>query len=232
MKQPISLSIVIPAYNEEEIIVSSVQQTLDAVQAAVADFEVIIVDDCSLDSTKALIEANLHLWPNTRLVSKSQNGGFGSAVWAGIEQANKEFILCVPVDSPMDDETLAPFIATAPTTDVIASYRVKRVGYTTRMRFNSWAYHKLIYHTFGLKLKDYNWIHLYRKEVFDKVSYNSLGIFMMAEVLVEAHKHGYRIAEIPVDQKQRMTGIATSAKLSTILFVLEEMYAYLKNRKG
>ncbi len=230
MSDSISLSIVIPAYNEEEIIVSSVQQTLEAVQAAITDFEIIIVDDCSIDTTRQLIEANVHRWPNTRLVCKEQNGGFGSAVWAGIQEATKEFILCVPVDSPMDHDTLAPFIATAPTTDVIASYRVKRVGYTLRMRFNSWAYHKLICQVFGLKLRDYNWIHLYRKQVFDKVQYNSLGIFMMAEVLVEAHKYGYRIAEIPVDQKQRMTGIATSTKLSTILFVLEEMFAYLKKK--
>ncbi len=232
MSGPFSLSIVIPAYNEEEIIVSSVQQTMDAVQAAVADFEIIIVDDCSRDSTKALIEANLDKWPSTRLVCNAQNGGFGAAVWTGLQAATKEFVLCVPVDSPMDAETLAPFIAAAPTTDVISSYRVKRVGYTNRMRFNSWAYHKLIGWVFGLKLKDYNWIHLYRRAIFDKVHYQSRGIFMMAEVLVEANKHGYRIAEIPVGQKQRMTGIATSAKLSTILFVLEEMYAYLKRKKA
>lgn len=232
MKQPISLSIVIPAYNEEEIIVSSVQQTLKAVQSTVANYELIIVDDCSVDSTKALIEANLHLWPNTRLVSKPSNGGFGSAVWAGIQQAHKEYILCVPVDSPMDIETLAPFIAAAPATDIIASYRVKRVGYTLRMRFNSWAYHKLIWYIFGVKLKDYNWMHLYRRTVFDKVRYNSLGIFMMAEVLIEASKHGYHIAEIPVYQKQRITGIATSTKLSTIMFVLEEMLAYLRKKKS
>lgn len=232
MSTSISLSIVIPAYNEEEIIVSSIQQTFNAVEAAVTDFEIIIVDDCSIDGTRRLIETNMHLWPNARLICKEQNGGFGSAVWAGIKVAAKEYVLCVPADSPMDPETLAPFVNAAPYTDVIASYRVRRVGYTLRMRFNSWAYHKLIYHVFGLKLKDYNWIHLYRKNVFDKVQYNSLGIFMMAEVLVEAHKQGYRIAEIPVSQKQRMTGIATSAKLSTILFVLKEMYTYLKTRRG
>jgi glycosyltransferase involved in cell wall biosynthesis len=232
MSGSFSLSIVIPAYNEEEIIVSSVQQTLNAVQAAVADFEIIIVDDCSRDSTKALIEANINKWPSTRLVCNAQNGGFGAAVWTGLQAATKEYVLCVPVDSPMDTETLAPFITAAPTTDVISSFRVKRVGYTNRMRFNSWAYHKLIGWVFGLKLKDYNWIHLYRRAIFDKVHYQSRGIFMMAEVLVEANKHGYRIAEIPVDQKQRMTGIATSAKLSTILFVLEEMYVYLKRKKA
>lgn len=232
MNGSFSLSIVIPAYNEEEIILSSVQQTLDAVQAAVADFEIIIVDDCSVDSTKALIEAYMVKWPHTRLVCNAQNGGFGAAVWTGLQAATKEYVLCVPVDSPMDAETLAPFLAAAPTTDVVASYRVKRVGYTLRMRFNSWAYHVLIGLVFRLKLKDYNWIHLYRRAIFDKVRYQSKGIFMMAEVLVEAHKHGYRIAEIPVDQKQRMTGIATSTKLSTILFVLEEMYGYLKRKKA
>lgn len=226
-----SLSIVIPAYNEEEIIVTSVQQTLAAVSQAVADYEIIIVDDGSKDATQALVNKHLHEWPQARMVINKKNGGFGAAVWAGIQEASKEFILCVPVDSPIDLETLAPFLAVAPSTDVVASYRVKRVGYTLRMRFNSWAYHKLVSVVFGINLKDYNWIHLYRSCIFKKVTYQSRGIFMMVEVLLEARKNGFKIAEIPVHQKQRVTGIATSAKLSTILFVLKEMQRYLKNAK-
>lgn len=228
MSSDISLTIVIPAYNEEEIIVSSVQQTINAVASAVTDFEVIVVDDGSADATQALIEANLHKWDHTRLVINEQNGGFGAAVSTGIAAATKEFILCVPVDSPIDRETLLPFLTLAPNTDVIASYRIARVGYTLQMRFNSWVYHKMVRALFGLKLRDYNWIHLYRRAIFQKVNFRSRGIFMMVELLVEAHRNGYRISEIPVTQKERITGIATSVKFSTIKFVLVEMAHYLK----
>jgi len=228
MSSDISLSIVIPAYNEEEIIVSSIQQTIDAVAGAVANYEVIVVDDGSADTTQALVKANLHKWDHIRLVINEQNGGFGAAVRTGIAAATKEYILCVPVDSPMDRETLLPFLALAPSTDIIASYRIERVGYTAQMRFNSWVYHKMVRAIFGLKLRDYNWIHLYRRAIFQKVSFRSRGIFMMVELLVEAHRHGYRIAEIPVTQKERITGIATSVKFSTIKFVLVEMAQYLK----
>lgn len=229
MTKPLSLSVIIPAYNEEDIILSSVGQTLDAVKQMGVEYEVIIVNDGSADSTYQLICNNAQPWENTRCVNRERNGGFGAAVNSGIAAATKEFIICVPVDSPMDAETLAAFMKAAPHTDVVASYRVKRVGYTLRMRINSWVYHQMISAIFGMNLKDYNWIHLYRRSIFDKVAFTSKGIFMLAEVLIEANKYRFRIAEIPVEQKQRITGVAASAKLSSILFVLREMLGYYTN---
>lgn len=229
MSKAMSLTVVIPAYNEDEIIISSVEQTLSAVEALGIDHEVIIVNDGSADNTLQLIQQELPNWKHTSVVDRERNGGFGAAVMSGIKAATKEFIICIPVDSPMETETLQKFVEVAPSTDVIASYRIKRVGYTVRMAINSWMYHKMVSAIFSMDLKDYNWIHLYRRSIFDKVSFSAKGIFMLAEVLIEANKHNYNISEIPVEQKQRITGVAASAKLSSILFVLKEMLAYYTN---
>jgi hypothetical protein len=63
------------------------------------------------------------------------------------------------------------------------------------------------------------WIHMYHRKLFEQgeiqIEYN--GIFMLAEILIRAHRKGYTFYEFEVKQTQRLTWIATSAKPSTLI---------------
>ena len=77
MKQPRSLSVVIPAYCERD----NILQTLDNVTRALAPLglvhEILVVDDGSTDGTGELVRANLARFPTLRLVVNERNMGFG-----------------------------------------------------------------------------------------------------------------------------------------------------------
>jgi len=102
-----TLSIVIPAYNEERFIGTLLRQ-IDAVdlQALGVAKEVIVVDDCSSDRTAA-IAAEV---PGVRLKRMPQNGGKGRAVRAGIEMATGEYLIIQDADLEYDPNDYVPML--------------------------------------------------------------------------------------------------------------------------
>jgi glycosyltransferase involved in cell wall biosynthesis len=152
-----------------------------------------------------------------------ENGGFGSAIKKGISIAKNEYIICIPADSPLDEQTAKSFFEAHLKSDIVVSYRLERKGYSKWMLLNSKVFHFLVSNLFNIKLKDFNWIHLYKTEIFNHVDIQSKGIFMLAEVLVKAKKLKYSFIEIPVYQRQRLTGIATASKPSAVIKTILEM---------
>ena len=210
MKRKQSLSLVIPAYNEEAMIERSINSNLYVLKRTEIDYEIVIIDDGSKDSTRKIIEEKFAKLSNVKIFSKS-NGGFGSAVRKGIELSSKDYVMFVPVDSPLDEQTLDIFISHLGKADILVSYRIERKGYSLRMKTNSSVYHFIISLLFGLSLKDYNWIHLYDKMIFQKITIENNKIFMPAEVLIKAKRLGYTFYEFPVEMQERTTGRKTAA---------------------
>ena len=222
-----SLSIITPAYNEEEIIIASVKQTFESCKHQFDEIEYIVVNDGSTDNTEKLIVQEFQGNSIFKLINKS-NGGFGSAVREGLKHCTKDFVICVPADSPLDPETIKKIYPDIQKNqvDLIITYRKERKGYSSVMLMNSFIYHKLVSALFLIWFKDYNWIHIYRKDIFNDIQIQSSGIFMLAEVIIKARKRGFIIKEIEVEQKQRVTGDATMTKPNAIFKTFKEMLEF------
>lgn len=223
-----SISIVTPVFNEEDIIAASVQQNINLLRKYHLDYEIIIVNDGSEDRSLEIISNSFGQMENVIIYHEQVNKGFGAAVRRGISLCKKEKILCVPVDSPLTEDVLEAFLNNLNKADILVSYRIKRLGYSWWMLFNSYMYQKFISLLFGMQLKDYNWMHLYSKKIFEegKINIEYDGIFMLAEVLIKADRIGYTFAEFPVHQKQRITGVASVSKLSNILKTLKDVVEF------
>jgi glycosyltransferase involved in cell wall biosynthesis len=227
-----SVSIIIPAYNEEEIIARAVQQAYTILSTKEEAFEIIIVDDGSTDNTAKILMQNFRHYPEISIYHKKTNGGFGSAIRCGIKLSKNKFIFCVPVDSPLTEELYIAFSTNAQKADIIVSYRREKIGYSIGKHINSYVYHKLISILFDLQLQDYNWIHMYHRKIFDEgnITIEYDGIFMLAEVLIKAHRKKFTFFEIEVEQTERLTGIATASKLSAIIKTLLDVFAFSLRR--
>ena len=103
-----TLSIVMPAYNEERFIATLIER-IEAVDLAPSGFtaELIVVDDCSRDRTAAIVEG----LPRVRLVRQPKNGGKGSAVRAGIAVATGEYLLIQDADLEYDPRDYPAMLA-------------------------------------------------------------------------------------------------------------------------
>jgi dolichol-phosphate mannosyltransferase len=102
-----TLSIVIPAYNEERFIGTLLQQVLAVDLGALGvDKEVVVVDDCSTDGTSAVVAAV----PGVRLHRMPRNGGKGQAVRAGIERATGDYLIIQDADLEYDPQDYVPML--------------------------------------------------------------------------------------------------------------------------
>ncbi|MBN2213179.1 MAG: glycosyltransferase family 2 protein [Bacteroidales bacterium] len=109
------LSIVIPAYNEEKTIISILERIVQ-VQLENIDQEFIIINDCSVDHTRELVEDYIRLneAKTITLFNQSKNQGKGAALQKGIEIASGDYILIQDADLEYDPreypELLRPII--------------------------------------------------------------------------------------------------------------------------
>lgn len=223
-----SVSVVTPIYNEEEIVVQSIQQNLEVLNQLQCNYEVIVVNDGSIDKSRELLDQHFATISNVKIIHQPKNKGFGCAVMWGVEQASKDYILCIPSDNPLSLSMLKNFAAAAEKADIIVGYRNGRNGYTPMMRLNAQVFHGVVTTLFNIHLRDFNWIHMYSRKIFaeHKIKVQSTGIFMLAEILIRAKKEGCTFHEIFVQQSVRVTGVPSASKLSTMAKTLKELLLF------
>jgi glycosyltransferase involved in cell wall biosynthesis len=99
-RAPITLraSIIVPCFNERD----TVGELIDRVHAVPVEKEVIVVDDCSTDGTRELLEKRARERGDITLCLRTQNGGKGAAVQDGLKQANGDVVIIQDADLEYD----------------------------------------------------------------------------------------------------------------------------------
>lgn len=224
-----SLSIVIPAYNEENNVEQAVVSTLNTLKSLELEFEIIIVDDNSKDRTSKIIEDLSKKHKQVSCLHNAKNLGIGGAFRTGLEQAEMEYVMLLPADNPLSADDLQCYLPRIGPCDIVVGKRIKRVGYTLFMRFYSFVYNRLLIPLlFNIGVSDVNWIQIYRRSIFgkDKITIEYSGIFFLVEILIKARSQHLIIAEVPTKMKRRMYGKPTSSHLKIIWQTFSDMMKF------
>jgi dolichyl-phosphate beta-glucosyltransferase len=123
------VSVVIPAYNEESRITSTLQAVSSFLSKQNFEYEVLVVDDGSRDKTIVTVEG-LAL-PNVRVVTYGRNRGKGFAVNYGMKQATGDWILMTDADNSTPIEELTKLLAVTDTSEVVIGSRYIRESHIT-----------------------------------------------------------------------------------------------------
>ena len=123
---PPQLSVVVPAYNEEENVVPLAREIIAALDGLAGGFELILVDDASTDATARLIRELGH--PNVRGVFHRVNSGQSAAVASGFQAARGEWVGTLDGDGQNDPADLPAMLeqAIAEGVDCVTGVRRKR----------------------------------------------------------------------------------------------------------
>jgi cellulose synthase/poly-beta-1,6-N-acetylglucosamine synthase-like glycosyltransferase/peptidoglycan/xylan/chitin deacetylase (PgdA/CDA1 family)/spore germination protein YaaH len=102
-----AVSVIVPAFNEEKVVVRTITSLLD--QRYAGDLEIVLVDDGSADATASVCEKVFHHHPRVSIYRKG-NGGKASALNYGIARARHEIVIALDADTVFDDDTVAELV--------------------------------------------------------------------------------------------------------------------------
>src|SRR3982750_934792 len=126
------LSLVIPAYNEQENVPTLLERVAAALAQAGRPFEVIIVDDGSTDDTPRLLAEAMTRYPWLRVRRMARNGGQSAAFEAGFDAARGQVIGTIDADLQNDPEEIPRLLPLLDGYDMVTGWRKDRQG--TRFR--------------------------------------------------------------------------------------------------
>ena len=217
-KVKVSLSIVVPAFNEEALIKQTVEHLLRTGRQWVNDLEIIVVNDGSVDRTPEIIDQLARDRDNVRALHQRPNRGFGATVRMGFQNATKAYVMVCPVDYRLTLEDFDIYLALIKYSDIVIGYRRhRRQDLPFYNRMVSSVYHFLVNLLFRLNFFDVNWIHMYHREQLMLFLGESNGVFILAEHIIKAKRMGLRITGVDVAYVERTAGVATGIKPKTII---------------
>ncbi len=199
----ITLSIIIPVYNEAATII----EVLERVKAQSLDgvvFQVIVIDDGSRDGTGKLLEARRDLYSD--LITRPINQGKGAAVIAGLERATGDYVLFQDADLEYDPadyvnmiEPVKRFKADIVMGSRFRAPRINRVSY-----FWHWVGNKLITLLFNVLYNTtfsdiYSCYLLYRRILVEPSKLRASGWDQHAEILSLAVRGSRAMYEVPIN---------------------------------
>jgi putative flippase GtrA len=223
---PRSLSVILPAYNEEALIADTISTTMATLTSWMHDFEVIVVNDGSKDRTGDIVARLSAYDRRVRLINHPVNRGYGAALVTGFEAVTKELAFFMDSDGQFDIRDLARFFPLIEEYGAVVGYRVARQD-TWMRKLNAWGWKQLVRFIFGVYVRDIDCaFKLFRAEFFRTHRLETRGAMINAEILFKLSRAGYTYTEVGVQHLPRRAGKATGAKLTVILRALRELFIF------
>jgi|YNPMSStandDraft_1061717.scaffolds.fasta_scaffold05144_2 dolichyl-phosphate beta-glucosyltransferase len=203
------LSIVIPAYNEEEILRTNLSKIVKYLNGHKLDWEMIVVDDGSRDKTPEIVKSSGD--KRVILLSLGRNMGKGKALKEGVLRTNGKFVIFMDADLSVPLRFIKPMLDLLEGSPVvIGSRRTEKSRILKHQPFVREAMGRV--YTFiarlvsGVKLKDFTCGFkgfsqkaakmIFGKSVINRWSYDT-------EIIFLAHKFGFKIDQLPVEWLNR-----------------------------
>lgn len=219
-----SLSIVLPAYNEDAIIAQTIHTVITTLTPWVEDFEVIVVNDGSKDDTQSVLEAIMPTDKHLRIIHHEENRGYGAALISGFEAATKDLTFFMDSDGQFDIRDLAPFFRLIEQYDVVLGYRIHRQD-TWLRKTNAWGWKSLIYLLFHVNVRDIDCaFKLYHTDFLRLCHPETQGAMINTEILYKLQRSGYTYTQLGVHHLPRTSGHATGANLAVIMRAFRELF--------
>lgn len=228
-KKLTSISIFMPAYNEEGNITSTIIDASHAAKRVAEDYEIIVVNDGSRDKTAEIVHELSKLDPHIRLVSHSVNKGYGAAVKTGMAACRKDWIFFTDSDGQFHYDEIEKFVTATNSADLVMGYRKKRMDpfhrvFVAQVLLKIWNFI-----LFGLTVRDVDCAYkLFSCEVRDKIKLKTESAITVSEFIIKAKAYGFRIKQLPVTHYARRFGEQTGGNWRVIMRAARESFRLYK----
>ncbi len=229
MNNQISVSIVIPIFNEEESITQLVEEVLNAMRPTKENFEIVLVNDGSSDDSAEVLNRLSKRIPELICILLRKNYGQTAAMAAGFDISNGEIIVSLDGDLQNDPADIPLLInKLRQGFDLVSGWRYDRKDSQIRRKLPSKIANKIIGRVTGVILNDYGCsLKAYRREVLsDMKLYGELHRFLP----VLANIEGGRITEMKVNHRARKYGKSKYGIDRTFRVMMDLLTIWFLNR--
>ncbi|RJP35267.1 MAG: glycosyltransferase [Actinobacteria bacterium] len=203
---PGGISAFFPCYNDSATLQGLIEKALEVLGDLAGDFEVIIVDDGSSDTSGAVIDSLAARYDRVRVVRHDHNRGYGAALRSGIKTSTKDWVFYTDSDGQYDVEDLRRLHAYSGAVDVVNGYKQNRSDPWYRIVLGS-AYNAVIRLIFAIPIRDTDCdFRLMRGDIVRGLDLRSEGGAICVEMVKGLQASGARFAEMPVGHFPREVG--------------------------
>lgn len=202
----ISLSVIVPVYNEINLLRRSVHALNIFLNKYFSDYEILIVESGSTDGSKEMVDEIARELARVKTFHQKKRCGFGSALKVGYRKATKSHVWLVTVDFPFPLNSILKVPPLINKYDFILSFRVSDSRKWTR-RLQSFVFNWLAKKVLGLPFKQVNSaFKIFKTSAIKKIHLYSDDWLIEAEILYQINKRRFSYIEVPIPLIDRKVG--------------------------
>ena len=232
-KDGMTLSVVMPAYNEEGSIRAAVADVERHVLGRLAGSELIVVDDGSKDQTGPILDELSRANPQVRVIHQD-NGGHGAALMSGLSSAGGDYLMLLDSDRQIPLESFDRFLELMEEGyDCVFGVRRRRYDPALRLWLTRLVRISLNL-LFHVRIHDANIPYkLLRRDVWEAASRHIPAGTLAPSLFLSiyAKKAGYRVMEVDVTHRERATGEVSIRRMKLLKFCATAFSQMLQFRR-
>ena len=221
----INISAFFPCYNDAGTIASMVELATLTLKKVAREFEIIVVDDGSTDSSREILKELSKKNEYLKLVFHDKNRGYGGALISGFRNSKYDYVFYTDGDFQYDVSELPNLTRKISSKiDVIQGYKIKRHDPWYRILIGD-MYNFGVKVAFSIKIRDVDCdFRLIRRAVFEKVSLERNSGVITVEMIKKFEDAGFKFEEVPVTHSYRTWGQSQFFNFDRIFRVATEIW--------
>lgn len=235
MKLKESLTISIPAFNEEKTLEPVVSEALKVLASLTDKYDLFLINDGSTDQTGKIMDKIAKRNKRVKVVHHKANRGFSAVIKEGLFTPRTDLVLLAPADGQFKFSQVKKFARVISKYDAVFGYRAMNEEDLSR-KFQSFIYHILGKVFLGIKLREFSSIYMWRTQFLRKINIVSSPSSNTAqlEIAFKAQEKGAKFGQVPIYWSKRRGGKAKGViNLRLVYFTLSEFFRiWWKIRKG
>lgn len=206
-KKNISISAFFPCYNDAGTIGNMVESVFEVLGRICDDYEVLVVDDCSSDNSRDVLEELKKKYSNLKLIYHKKNRGYGGALRSGFQGSTKDYVFYTDGDAQYNPQELEKLVVKLDEgIDVVNGYKIKRNDPLYRVIIGS-LYNRLMKFMFAIKISDVDCdFRLIKRAVFGKIKLEHNSGIICVEMIKKMQNAGCSFSEVGVSHYYRSYG--------------------------
>lgn len=196
-----SISVIVPALNEEKSIEITIKTVANAVKKRFDQFEILIFDDGSRDRTPKIVDRLAGEHDYIRVFHQEKPVCIGRIYKEGIKLAKMNYLVRINGKHDITEENLDKIFILAGSKDLVIPYMTNTPDRSFFRRSISKVFTIILNSIFGLKLKYYNHYVVCKRSLLETIELQTDSYAFQAEILIKLIKSGCSYIEVPVEDK-------------------------------